>query len=171
MNGSLYERELSNILSGNAEAIKKFSKRLDVGSAYAMNQLVSRPFFVTRSAGSLGADLIAIRNGISLIIEVKSSAKSMIKFTDASGQRQDQARRLKELCERAGLFYIYAYRLKNGEGEPWKLFAMISNPWGNLRMIYDRLAKVGETKNGNYFLKWEEGTPLSRFLDYLNKVA
>ncbi|MEM3675714.1 MAG: hypothetical protein QXV22_01510 [Thermoplasmataceae archaeon] len=108
MNGSLYERELSNILSGNAEAIKKFSKRLDVGSAYAMNQLVSRPFFVTRSAGSLGADLIAIRNGISLIIEVKSSAKSMIKFTDASGQRQDQARRLKELCERAGLFYIYA---------------------------------------------------------------
>lgn len=169
MNGSIYERELSGVLSGNLKVIEKLSKKLDETSRRVLLSMAERPFFVSRTAGSFGADLVAIRSDISLIIEVKSSVNNVLAFSEASGQRQDQAMRLNELCARAGLFITYAYRLKNAQGDPWKLFAINGEPHGNSRILFDRLPKVGVTKMGNFQLKWEEGFPLVRFVSYINQ--
>ncbi|MCL5783283.1 MAG: hypothetical protein M1476_05175 [Candidatus Thermoplasmatota archaeon] len=168
MNGSIYERELAGIFSGNPNVIQKFKKKLDPEEHKIVESLLSKPFFVTRSAGSLGADLIALRYDYSLIVEVKSSISETIMFAESSGQRQDQANRLRDLCLRAGLFVVYAYRLKNGSGDPWRLFTIPAEPNGRMRHLYDVLPKMGETKSGNYFLKWGEGFSLVRLLDYIN---
>lgn len=169
MNGSIYERELSGVLSGNAKVIERLSRKLDETSRRVLFSMAEHPFFVSRTAGSLGADLVAIRSDISMIIEVKSSINDTLSFSEASGQRQDQAIRLNELCSRAGLFVTYAYRLKNAQGDPWKLFAITGDPHGNSRILFDRLPKVGVTKMGNFQLKWEEGFPLVRFISYINQ--
>ncbi|MCL4306714.1 MAG: hypothetical protein M1302_00380 [Candidatus Thermoplasmatota archaeon] len=169
MNGSIYERELSGILSGNENVITRLLKRLDPASQEALRSIISRPFFVTRSAGSLGADLIALRHDYSMIIEVKSSVNDTIMFTEASGQRQDQATRLRDLCQRAGLFVVYAYRLKSVGGDPWRIFTIPAKPEGRIRHLYEIIPDVGETRNGNFILKWAEGMPLTKLIDYMNQ--
>lgn len=169
MNGSIYERELAGILSGNENVLTKFSKRLGEESAPTIRSMLSRPFFVVRSAGSLGADLIALRHDFTMIIEVKSSVNDTLMFTEASGQRQDQATRLRELCQRAGLFVVYAFRLKSVGGDPWRMFTIPAEPEGRIRHLYEILPNVGETKKGNFVLKWVEGMPLTKLLDYMNQ--
>lgn len=169
MNGSIYERELAGIFSANTTVLDRFSKKLDDGGKSIVKTMLDKPFFVTRSAGSLGADLIALRYDYSLIIEVKSSINDTIMFAEASGQRQDQAKRLRDLCLRAGLFVVYAYRIKNVPGDPWRMFTIPAEPSGRIRHLYDILPKMGETKNGNFYLKWNEGFPLTRLLDYMNQ--
>lgn len=169
MNGSIYERELAGIFSGTQNVVEKFAKRLDQSEREIALAMLSKPFFVTRSAGSLGADLIAMRHDFSLVIEVKSSINDSLLFTEASGRMQDQANRLQELCQRAGLFVVYAYRMKSVPGDPWRMFTIPGEPSGRIRSLYDILPKVGETKNGNFSLKWKEGMPLSRLLDYMNQ--
>lgn len=169
MNGSIYERELAGIFAGNPTVVEKFSKKLDDSGKELIRDMLAKPFFVTRSAGSLGADLIALRYDFSLIIEVKSSINDTIMFAEASGQRQDQAKRLRELCLRAGLFVVYAYRMKSISGDPWRMFTIPAEPSGRIRHLYDILPKMGETKSGNFYLKWKEGIPLMRLLDYMNQ--
>lgn len=169
MNGSIYERELSGIFSGTQNVVEKFARRLDDGYREVALSMLSKPFFVTRSAGSLGADLIAMRHDYSLVIEVKSSINDSLLFTEASGRMQDQANRLRELCQRAGLFVVYAYRMKSISGDPWRMFTIPAEPSGRIRRLYDVLPKVGETKNGNFSLKWKDGMPLSKLLDYMNQ--
>jgi Holliday junction resolvase len=169
LNGSIYERELAGILSGNRKVIEKFSKKMDETSRLVLSSMVENPFYVSRTAGSFGADLVAMRHDLSLIIEVKSSIGDTLSFAEASGQRQDQAIRLQELCGRAGLFVTYAYRLKSVAGDPWMLFAIDSQPHGSARIIFERLPKVGITKKGNFQLKWSEGFPLVRFISYINQ--
>ena len=169
MNGSIYERELSGILSGNSKVLERFGKKMDETSKLVLNTMAEKPFYVSRTAGSFGADLVAMRHDISFIIEVKSSVSDVLQFSEASGQRQEQAVRLEELCRRAGLFVTYAYRLKNASGDPWRLFAIDSEPHGTARIMFERLPKVGTTKKGNYQLKWVEGFPLVRFISYINQ--
>ncbi len=169
MNGSIYERELASLLSGHEEPIKKFSKKLNTSDKDIMFSLISRPFYVTRSAGSLGADLIALRSDFSFVIEVKSSGSDTLMFTEASGQRQEQAERLMTSCARAGLFVIYAFRIKSVPGDPWRIFSTPSQPKGRMRQLYDRIPRIGETRNGNFFLKWQDGMPLVKIISYVNQ--
>lgn len=169
MNGAIYERELAGIFSGNGKIVTAFSKKLDQEGKDIVSGMIQKPFFVTRSAGSLGADLIAMRYDYSLIIEVKSSINDTIMFAEASGQRQDQANRLRDLCARAGLFVVYAYRIKNVPGDPWRMFTVPAEPSGRIRHLYEILPKMGETRNGNFYLKWKEGFALTRLLDYMNQ--
>lgn len=169
LNGSIYERELAGILSGNGNVIAKISRRVDAEGRSAYEEMVRKPFFVTRSAGSLGADLIALRHDYSMIIEVKSSVNEILMFTEASGQRQDQATRLRDLCQRAGLFVVYAFRLKNASGDPWRMFTIPSNPEGRTRHLYEIIPNMGETKNGNFVIKWGDGIPLTKLLSYMNQ--
>lgn len=169
MNGSIYERELAGILSGTAGAIEKLSKKLDPGSRTIVKSLEEKPFYVARAAGSLGADIIALRDDYSMVIEVKSSIHPTIIFTEASGMRQEQAERLQQRCLRSGLFLIYAYRLKNATGDPWRMFSIPGEPKGNMRYLYNILSDVGTSRNGNYVLKWNDGTPLTKMIDYVNQ--
>ena len=170
MNGSIYERELVNILSGDPVLIRRYVKNVSSDLRESIISMKDHPFFVTRSAGSLGADLVAIRGDISAIIEVKSSINPSIMFTEASGKRQEQAARLIERCERSGTFLMYAFRLKGVRGESWKTFAAPANPKGKIAYLYDFLPKVDQTKGNNFYLKWERGKSLSEFLDYANKL-
>ena len=170
MNGSIYERELVNILSGDPVLINRYAKNVHPDLRESIITMKEHPFFVTRSAGSLGADLVAIRGDISAIIEVKSSINPSIMFTEASGKRQEQAIRLVEKCEKSGTFLMYAFRLKGVRGESWKTFAAPANPKGKIAYLYDFLPKVDQTKGNNFYLKWERGKSLSEFLDYTNKL-
>ena len=168
MNGSVYEREIASILSGKKESVMKYVKRLSPDDRYIGMGIISRPFFVTRSAGSQGADIIALRHGYSLIIEVKSSVKSPLTFSEASGKRQEQADRLSSMCKEAGLFLTYAFRLKGAKQDAWRLFSMPGKPKGKHLLLYDILPKVSVTKSKNYMIKWEEGLPLIKFFKYVN---
>lgn len=168
MNGSIYERELANILSGTPAVLEKLAKKVGPEGKDLVMSLIDHPFYVARAAGSLGADIIALRDDYSMVIEVKSSIHPRINFTEASGMRQEQAERLQDKCLKSGLFLIYAYRLKNAQGDPWRMFSIPGEPKGRMRLLYNLLSDVGTSRNGNYVLKWEDGTPLSRMVDYLN---
>lgn len=170
MNGSIYERELAGILSGSPNVLEKITKRLDDRGKAAIDTLREKPFYVTRAAGSLGADIIALRDDYSMVIEVKSSINSTITFTEASGMRQEQAERLQKKCLRSGLFVVYAFRLKNAQGDPWRMFSLPGEPKGRMRLLYNVLSDISTSKQGNYVLKWDEGIPLSKLVDYLNQT-
>ena len=116
LNGSIYERELVSLLSGKEASIKKMAKRIEIEHRDPIEKLVKSPFYVTRSAGSKGADIVAIRYDISMVIEVKSSINNVLTFSSSNGKNQDQAKKLNDMCSAAGLFLIYAFRLKNTDG-------------------------------------------------------
>lgn len=168
MDGSIYERELSGILSGGQQPIERYLKKIPSEDRYLVSTIRERPFFVTRSAGSLGADLIALRHDFAMVIEVKSSLKPTISFSEASGKRQEQAERLSRLCLDSGLFLTYAFRLKSFRGDGWRFYSVEGQPKGKQLLLYNLLPKVKSTKGNNYIIKWEEGLPLVKLIKYLN---
>ncbi|KPV44707.1 hypothetical protein SE19_08610 [Acidiplasma aeolicum] len=170
MNGSIYERELLNILSGNIKTIETIGKNLDPVSRDILYSLISKPFYVSRTAGSFGADLISLRDDYSMVIEVKSSEREQLTFSESSGVKQEQAIKLNNRCINSGLFITYAYRLKGVKGDPWRFFSIESdkNYTGRMRGLYELLPKQEITKNGNFILKWHKGLPLIKLIDYLN---
>ncbi len=170
MNGSIYERELVSILSGKKDSIKKIGNRMDYESRESLESLIKSPFYVTRSAGSKGADIVAIRYDISMIIEVKSSSSSNLTFSSSSGKNQEQAIKLSRLCEGAGLFLIYAFRLKNAKDDPWKMFSIPGEPRGRFRSLYSIIPNVKITKNDNFIMQWEDGLPLHRMISFLENL-
>ncbi len=170
MNGSIYERELASILSGRKEQVARFVKGAPPELQVSVSSIKDHPFFVTRSAGSLGADIIAIRGELSAVIEVKSSIRKNLVFSEASGKRQEQAERLVSRCAETRTLLLYAFRLKGVRGETWRVFAAPGNPRGILGRVYDFLPKIDLTKKENYILNWENGKPLSGFLDYANRI-
>ncbi|MCL4349913.1 MAG: hypothetical protein M1414_02130 [Candidatus Thermoplasmatota archaeon] len=169
MNGSIYERELMAILSGNGKVIGRVSKKLDFISRESYHHMENNPFYVTRAAGSKGADIVATRYDISMVIEVKSSQFPVLTFSSSSGKNQEQAERVGEKCSRSGLFLTYAFRLKNAEGDPWMVFRVPGNPRGNARRLYGILPEIEITKNKNFVMKWERGFPLHSLLQYLKE--
>ena len=38
---------------------------------------------------------------------------------------------------------------------------------GRLRPVYERLPKITPSKEGNLIMRWNDGMPLSKFIDYL----
>ncbi len=170
--GTAYERELKGILSGERKIIMKFSNSLSDEEMKWYMSLVDYPFLVIRAAGSLGVDLIAIRSDYAFPIEVKSSSQRKLRFSENSARAQEQASRLRQSSERAGIIALYAYRLKGYRGDPWRIFALpmenTEERKGYVKRLYSILPKIALTPHGNLVLNWDEGMPLSKFISYLN---
>lgn len=170
MAGNIYERELRKILSGEKAYIEKITKSYPVEQRELYLKIVERPFLVLRAAGSFGIDIVAIRDDFSFPIEVKSSHYNVFRFTMSNGKAQDQILNHIRDTGRAGLFPLYAYRIKNVHGDPWRLFVPPGlNVRGNMMLVYILLPKIEITNSGNYLMRWDQGFPLHKFIDYLTK--
>ncbi|MFP3318112.1 MAG: Holliday junction resolvase [Thermoplasmata archaeon] len=170
MTGNVYERELRKILSGEKEFIEKMVRSFNEYEKGLYLKIAERPFLVLRAAGSFGIDIIAIRDDFSFPIEVKSSIYDVIRFTMSNGRAQEQIIGHIKLTSRAGVFPIYAYRLKRVQGDPWRLFAPPGmEVKGNIGLIYKILPKLELTSSGNYIMHWSNGFPLHKFIGYLNR--
>jgi len=165
--GRIFERELKGILRADADMLERVTKTCDEGERKAYFRIRERPFMVIRGAGSLGVDLVAIRSDLSLPIEVKSSVNDVLRFS-RNEKLAVQAKEMMEDCRRVGLMPIYAFRYKRQRGDAWRIFTLDVGPVnGKLRVIYARLPKISPSKDGNLIMRWDEGMPLSKFIDYL----
>lgn len=167
---SVYERELKYLLSGDMEFVEGFTKSFQPEVRDSYLKIIQKPFIVIRAAGSFGVDLVAVRNDISFPIEVKTSSKETILFSVDSGRAREQAEWLKEKCMKSGLFPLYAFRLKHLKGkDPWSLFTMeMDGVVGRGRIVYGRLPRFQMTSHMNYAMRWKEGMPLHKFIEYLS---
>jgi Holliday junction resolvase len=163
---SAYERELRDLLQGDRSAVLRYGKSLDPSDRPALERIVASPFLVVRGAGSLGFDLVALRQELALPVEVKASAESTILFSAASGRAAEQLEAHRAAVERVGLVAVYAYRkIGHRDGDPWRLYSAARRPQrGMLGLLAKRLPPVDRTREGNAVLRWENGMPLVRFL-------
>lgn len=165
--GRIFERELKGILSADEDMLYRVTKTCDDDERGSYLRIKERPFMVIRGAGSLGVDLVAIRSDLSLPIEVKSSVSDVLRFS-RSEKLAIQAQEMIDDCRRVGLMPIYAYRFKRHRGDAWRVFTLDVGPInGRLRVVYQRLPKITPSKDGNLIMRWHEGMPLSKFIDYL----
>lgn len=168
MAASNYERELKSILMGDKNTIDMVTKTCSEEEKEKYYKILKKPFIVVRAAGSYGVDLVGVRNDISLLIEIKSSKSRKIHFSSTGGKLQKQAERMKKDCERAGVLPIYAFRLKNTRGDAWRVFtfSMETNGLNGLaKRFYSKLPRLRLTKDRNLIMDWDEGMPLSDFID------
>ncbi|HLE97859.1 MAG TPA: Holliday junction resolvase [Candidatus Thermoplasmatota archaeon] len=168
-NGSAWERELKGILAGDDAALRDAARSCPPDEAKNYLKAAGRPFLVVRGAGSLGIDLVALRADVSFPIEVKGATAPVIRFSDESGRMQEQARAMSAECGRAGVIPLYAYRRKGVRGgDAWRVFTLPADGLdGRLRVLYDRVPKVARTPAGGFVMRWDEGLPLNKLLDYL----
>lgn len=165
---STYEREFKNILEAHQKTLKKVTTSLDTLTKDNYFQIKDKPFIVVRAAGSFGFDLVAIRGDISFLIEIKTSIFDTIHFSSTEGKLQQQAEKMKNECEKTKTLSIYAYRLKNLRGDTWRIFTInIDNLEGRSRILHNQLPKLDRSTKGNYIMRWKEGLPLSKFINYL----
>ena len=167
--GSAYERELREILEGDPAAVARYSRSIDPVDRSTLDRIFAQPFLVVRAAGSLGFDLVALRNEFSFPIEVKASAGETILFSAASGRASHQLDSHRRAVERVGLIVLYAFRRLGLRGrDPWRLYAVAgSKRPGRLALLQRRLPAVDATRGGNGVLRWDDGLPLVRFLEYV----
>lgn len=181
--GSTYERELRYLLGGRKDTVEKMVDRVaraDPKAALKVRRVLDHPFFVLRSAGSLGIDLVALRGEISFPIEVKTSNSDVLRLS-RNRRSKEQAEELTLDCLQAGLVPLYAYRRRDmRDGDPWRLFLIATEALdrryrvkdaGNLvsGLLYRKMEthRADVTDDGNYVLRWHEGWPLGEFIDYL----
>ncbi len=165
--GRIFERELKGILRADDEMLSRVTKTCDPTERDAYLRIKERPFMVIRGAGSLGVDLVAVRAGVSFPIEVKSSVSDVLRFS-RSEKLAVQAQEMMDDCRRVGLMPIYAFRYKRQRGDAWRIFTLDVGPInGRLKVIYDRLPKIRPSKEGNLIMRWNDGMPLSKFIDYV----
>jgi hypothetical protein len=63
---------------------------------------------------------------------------------------------------------IYAFRYKRHRGDAWRIFTLDVGPInGRLKVVYSRLPKITPSKEGNLIMRWHDGMPLSKFIDYM----
>lgn len=166
-----YERELKGILGGNPKVVSEALRRLSSGERLAYEGTRARPFLVVRAAGSLGADLVALRDDVSFLVEVKSSKNQLLHFTD-SPRLTEQIRLIQTQCEQSGVLPIYAYRLKGFRGDAWRLFTLAHLALnGRVGQLYERLPRVETTTKGNHVLRWKNGMTLAAFLNCVNPAS
>jgi len=164
----IFERELKGILSGDTDVLKKVTRTCDDDEKNKYSKIAERPFIVIRAAGSFGVDLVAIRGDLSFPIEVKTSSNKKIHFSVSSGRASKQAEMMIGECSKANLIPIYAYRLKSVRGDAWRIFTIdMENVKGILSIVHKNLPKLGSSKKGNFILKWDDGMPLNKFIDYI----
>lgn len=167
MKAGKYERELKGILSAEEEVLEKVTKTCDEKERNTYFSIQDISFMVVRAGGSLGIDLIAIRGEVSFPIEVKSSKSGTIYFSDEE-RLKEQAEWIKEMCSESGVLPIYAYRLKSQRGNKWSIFTMdIDGLTKKNKVLKRKLPFIEKTTHGNYKMDWENGMPLSEFIDYL----
>ncbi len=166
--GDTYERELKGLLSGEVKTIERMVKTCDEKETRWYRSLIDNPFMVIRAAGSLGVDLVALRWDYSFPIEVKSSSDDTLHFSK-SPRLMEQAIRMKNDCSSAQLLPIYAFRLKNKKGDPWRFFALPLDYElkGAMGLLQRHIPEVEMNKNGNYIIRWEDGMKLSDLIDYM----
>jgi len=166
---SAYERELKDLLQGDREALLRYGRALDPTERPILQRFSERPFLVVRAAGSLGFDLVALRNEFAFPLEVKSSSSDTIRFSAASGRAGEQLEAHRRAVDRVGLIVLYAYRkIGHRSGDPWRLFvASAPAMGGTLGLLLKRLPPLDRTREGNAVLRWESGQPLSEFLRYI----
>lgn len=168
---AIYERELKGVLGGDDRVTSGLLKSLDGSERDAYATSARTPFLVVRAAGSLGADLVALRSDLSFLIEVKSSKKDLLHFTD-SPRLTEQIQVIRAQCERSGVLPMYAFRLKGVRGDAWRLFTLSGMKLdGCTARLYERLPKVELTAAGNHVLRWKNGMSLAGFLRYVNPAA
>ena len=170
-NGSTYERELKNLLSGEPVAVSKFLKTCSPEEKAAYSSLLEDPFLVIRAAGSLGVDIVALRWDFSFPIEVKSSNTDILHFS-RSQRLGDQADQMLDDCQRSNLVPVYAFRLKRVRGDPWRMFTIPSEEElrGFNRFLKRRLPTFDTSSSGNYIMRWGDGMKLSDFISYMGTV-
>jgi len=162
-NGYIFERELKSILSGEFDKVAGISWLDDL----LRIKISNHPFLVVRAAGSHGFDLLALRDDISFPIEVKSAKENIFNFSTSSGRSQKQAEEYVKLLGRMGIMPIYAFRLKGIKGDPWRLFTFNLEFKGKYRIIAEVIPKMEITRNGKYSMKWDDGMPLVKFIEYI----
>jgi Holliday junction resolvase len=168
--GRIFERELKGILRGEEEMLARVTKTCDEDERSSYYRIQERPFMVVRGAGSLGVDLVAIRSDLSLPIEVKSSVNDVLRFS-RSEKLAVQAQEMMNDCRKVGLMPIYAFRFKRQRGDAWRVFTLDVGPInGRLRVVYQRLPKIAPSKEGNLIMRWHDGMPLSKFIDYMTTI-
>lgn len=168
--GCAYERELKAILSGDETTIEKVTRTGPADEADAYKRVMRSPFLVVRAAGSLGtADLVAMRHDVAFPIEVKSANRDVIHFSESKGALHEQALEMARQTARAGVLALYAFRRKGVRGgDAWRVFTLpTAGLKGRARLLYGRIPQVPETASGNFVLRWDEGLPLHKLLDYL----
>jgi Holliday junction resolvase len=168
--GRIFERELKGILRGDDEMLARITKTCDEDERSRYYRIQERPFMVIRGAGSLGVDLVAIRSDLSLPIEVKSSVNDVLRFS-RSEKLAVQAQEMMNDCRKVGLMPIYAFRFKRQRGDAWRVFTLDVGPInGRLKVVYQRLPKIAPSKEGNLIMRWHDGMPLSKFIDYMTTI-
>ena len=168
MASNVFERELKAILHGDEKIIRRIIKNCDSEVHFNYLKIMEKPFIVLRAAGSFGVDLVAVRGDIAFPIEVKSSVSRTIRFS-RTDRLSKQAADLRWECERARMFPIYAQRLKRVRNDdPWRISTIdIEGIKGRMRTLHRALPRVHLTDSGNIALKWDQGMPLHKFIDYL----
>lgn len=168
--GTVFERELKGILNASPGILVRVTKTCSPEERSGYQKINDKPFMVIRGAGSLGVDLVAIREGLSLPIEVKSSTSTVLRFS-RSEKLAIQAQEMIDDCKRVGLMPIYAFRHKGQRGDAWRIFTLdIGSVNGRLRFIYERLPKIEPSREGNLIMRWKDGMPLSKFIDYIVSI-
>lgn len=167
--GADYERELKGILSGDEDAVRGTTLTCSPEEARDYRRILAHPFLVVRGAGSLGVDLVALRDDFSFPLEVKSSTEPTITFS-RNARMAEQAERMKGSCARAGVIPMYAFRLKGHRGDAWRLYTMELDRSlrGRMRVLYERIPKAAVSAAGNYILYFEKGLKMSAFLAFLD---
>lgn len=174
--GKIFERELKGILSANEDVLSRVTKTCDTQERVGYLRIRENPFMVIRAAGSLGVDLVAIRDGMSFPIEVKSSTADVMRFS-RSEKLMIQAEDMISDCQRVNLVPLYAYRFKGHRGDAWRMFTLDMGDLdmnlysGIPKLVYERLPKVKFSKTGNFIMRWKDGWPLSKFIDYTTALA
>ncbi len=170
---SIYERELKGILEGDSACVARVSKTSGVIAADAYAKAAHHPFMVVRAAGSLGVDLVALRGDVSFPIEVKSSVNPTLHFSESNGKRAKQAEVFGAAASRTNVLPVYAYRLKNVRNDdPWRIFVLPAEGLtGRPGVLYSRLPKVATTAAGVPVMRWNDGMPLNKFLEYLTHAV
>ncbi len=155
---SAYERELKRLLSGDREVVERLSRR---APGYLV--LLEKPFLVVRAAGSLGIDILAVRGGLVLPIEVKSTSTGTVRIS-RSARVEEQYRSYLEMASRAEIVPIYALRLKGARGDPWRILRPpgVSIPRG--LEAFSAIPEIPTSRRGRPILRWEQGLELSSFL-------
>ncbi|HLN52033.1 MAG: Holliday junction resolvase [Thermoplasmata archaeon] len=171
-----YERELRSLLSGDRTAVRSYARSLPPPARPGFEKLIDEPFLVIRGAGSLGLDLVALRRQFAFPIEVKASSEAVIRFSSASGRANLQLEAHRRAVERVGLMVLYAYRRLGARGEEtWRVFVTGIIPSGGVVGAVCRgIPPVSRTKEGSGILRWEEGMPLSQFIErfrYLSRPS
>ena len=150
------------------DVLVRVTKNLPAEEQIPYMKIMEKPFVVVRAAGSFGIDM-AVVGSISFLVEEKSSSEDIYHFN--APRIVEQAELLLALCSSAGIIPVYAYRLKNMRGhDPWRLFTMDLKEGtleGNDKLVHGRLPKLERTKLNNYVMRWENGMPLHKFIDYI----